>query len=171
LSFYKNESAVNQLFQKEIESTMDYRVVFKREESSYFDEWHGINRKFELSGMQVWNDDSFLFDIDKNRYHLHTTDDSRHGVWISSPGKVFMADNSNNLVEGAYVHLQKRTIFVPEPYRDGLGYLIQDNTIIEDSNVKFGIPYRLRMRYIFLIHRLGAFVRKIRKDVIAASVS
>jgi hypothetical protein len=164
LSFYRNLQVVNQLYKKQILYTMDHRSVFADDKSSYFDEWHGINRKFELNGMEVWNDDSFIFDINKNRYHLRTTDNLRRNIRISHMGKIFMYDKTKKYeVEGAYVHLQKRMIFETEIYSNQEDFNILHNTIVRSSRSKQSISYILRMRIVFFLNRYQALKNRVRK--------
>lgn len=166
LSFYRNILPVNQLFEVQIESTLDYRRVFGSKDSFYFDEWHGINKKFELSGMSVWNDDNYLFDIDKNHYGLQTTDGNRRGVSLSS-GRIFMFDvTQKRQVEGSYIHLQKRRVFVGSSLTNQDHFIILNNTIVAERNSFQTIHYKLKMKIIFFYNRMEALRKKIIRSLI-----
>jgi len=111
LGFYRNIPKVNNLFRLSDGATLNYHEVFSNSKNYLFDEWHGIVQKFIISGIQYWNDDKVYFDINKNTYRLKTMNGNRTLPILSDSGRVFMLEkDSMRMVEGVYIHLQKRRV-------------------------------------------------------------
>jgi hypothetical protein len=166
LSFYRNVDEVNYIFSKNYLNTLDHRVVFTSEKSFFFDEWHGINKKILASGLKFWNDDSCLFDIDKNYFHLTTTDHENISPFMDPDGRIYMKNKPRNILsEGSYIHLQKRNILIDSEAMPGSPFKIRYNTIVPLEKNRFRFLYVLGRFCVFYGNRMRALSKRILRSL------
>jgi hypothetical protein len=165
LSFYRNTKRINELYATNHADTLDSKVVFTSSKLFYFDEWHGVIQKFLKEDIAYWNDDSIYFDIDKNSFRIKTTNpknNTRIRPKFMPDGEILMFDKSlDEEVQGAYIHFQKRRMWVSATSKKTDTKEIRFNRIVAVGRNRFRVDYLVIGVFTFLQLRFRAFYKKV----------
>lgn len=162
LGFYRNSSINNNVFRLKYVNSLDYETVFSSTQYFGFDEWHGIMKKFISSGIDFWDDQSSFYDINKNRFKLRALYSLRVGPVISDSGKVYMFDRKlGRMIEGSYIHLQKRKITLDSYVENNGPLTIKFNQISPIFGSRASLPVVIKALITFYYYRYLAMKRKV----------
>jgi hypothetical protein len=119
-------------------------------------------KKFISSGIDFWDDQSSFYDINKNRFKLQALYSHRVRPVISDSGKVYMFDRKlGRMIEGSYIHLQKRKITLDSYVEHNGPLTVKFNEISPIFGSRASLPLVINSLIIFYYYRYLAMKRKI----------
>ena len=176
LSLYRNCPYCNNFFRIQAPG-IDYREILSSPDHFGFDEWKGIYKLLLFAGIPFYLDQSIYADIRPEIYELRTVKqlNTPHYpqlfYWLN--GEVFwhiFHNDSDIITKVAYIHFQKRKMFVSDGYFENGFYILPKSFTPLDSfplTKIMSIAHNPRSRldefkyhYLFYRSRIYSIIRK-----------